>query len=172
METAESLAQYEEASRLKYAVLPDLEKELAQFQDTWILSRVHVAQIISRQTGIPVEKILKTKQDDILGLESYLNKVVFGQESALHEIAETLLTGYAGLSDETRPLGSFLLMGPTGVGKTETAKAISRYLFDSENSLVRLDLSEFSEKHSVAKLIGAPAGYIGYDEGGILTEKN
>jgi ATP-dependent Clp protease ATP-binding subunit ClpB len=171
LETAESLAQYEEASRLKYAVLPDLEKELAQFQDTWILSRVHVAQIISRQTGIPVEKILKTKQDDILGLESYLNKVVFGQESALHEIAETLLTGYAGLSDETRPLGSFLLMGPTGVGKTETAKAISRYLFDSENSLVRLDLSEFSEKHSVAKLIGAPAGYIGYDEGGILTEK-
>jgi ATP-dependent Clp protease ATP-binding subunit ClpB len=171
LESAESKAMYEEASRLKYAVLPELEKELNDFQDTWILSRIHVAQVIARQTGIPVEKILKTKQDDILELESYLSKVVFGQEEAIHEISETLLTGYAGLSDETRPLGSFLLMGPTGVGKTETAKGIARFLFDNENSLVRFDLSEFSEKHSVSKLIGSPAGYIGYDEGGILTEK-
>lgn len=171
LESAESKAMYEEASRLKYAVLPELEKELNDFQDTWILSRIHVAQVIARQTGIPVEKILKTKQDDILELESYLSKVVFGQEEAIHEISETLLTGYAGLSDETRPLGSFLLMGPTGVGKTETAKGIARFLFENENSLVRFDLSEFSEKHSVSKLIGSPAGYIGYDEGGILTEK-
>ena len=171
LESAESKAMYEEASRLKYAVLPELEKELNDFQDTWILSRIHVAQVIARQTGIPVEKILKTKQDDILELESYLSKVVFGQEEAIHEISETLLTGYAGLSDETRPLGSFLLKGPTGVGKTETAKGIARFLFNNENSLVRFDLSEFSEKHSVSKLIGSPAGYIGYDEGGILTEK-
>lgn len=171
LEAAESKAMYEEASRLKYAVLPELEKELTSFEDIWILSRIHVAQVIARQTGIPVEKILKTKQDDILELESYLKNVVFGQDEAIHEISETLLTGFAGLSDETRPLGSFLLMGPTGVGKTETAKGIARFLFDNENSLVRFDLSEFSEKHSVSKLIGSPAGYIGYEEGGILTEK-
>lgn len=171
LEQAESQANYEEASRLKYAVLPDLEKELSGFRDTWILNRQNIAQVISRQTGIPVEKILKTKQDNILELEEYLKRNVFGQEESLHEIAETLLTGYAGLSDESRPMGSFLLMGPTGVGKTETAKSIAKFLFDNENALVRFDLSEFSEKHSVSKLIGAPAGYIGYDEGGILTEK-
>jgi ATP-dependent Clp protease ATP-binding subunit ClpB len=171
LEQAESNANYEEASRLKYAVLPELQKELNQHQDTWVLGRQHIAQVIARQTGIPVEKILKTKQEDILELESALKKSVFGQDEAIHEIAETLITSYAGLSDETRPLGSFLLLGPTGVGKTETAKAIARYLFDSENAMARFDLSEFSEKHSVAKLIGAPAGYVGYDEGGILTEK-
>ncbi|MCC5815071.1 MAG: AAA family ATPase, partial [Leptospira sp.] len=171
LEQAESDANYEEASRLKYAVLPNLEKELSEFQDTWILGRVNIAQVIARQTGIPVEKILKTKQDNILELEKFLKANVYGQEDAIHEISETLLTSYAGLSDETRPMGSFLLMGPTGVGKTETAKSIAKFLFENENALVRLDLSEFSEKHSVSKLIGAPAGYIGYDEGGILTEK-
>jgi ATP-dependent Clp protease ATP-binding subunit ClpB len=126
--------------------------------------------VISRQTGIPLEKILKSKQDSILHLEEFLNKRVFGQEEAVHEIAETLLSSYAGLSDETKPLGSFLLLGPTGVGKTETAKALTQYLFDNEENIVRFDLSEFSEKHSVAKLIGAPAGYVGYEEGGVLTE--
>ncbi|WCL50592.1 ATP-dependent Clp protease ATP-binding subunit [Leptospira sp. GIMC2001] len=171
LEQAESNANYEEASRLKYAVLPELEKQLSDYQDIWILTSSHIAQVISRQSGIPVEKILKTKQDNILELENYLHKHVFGQEKAIHEISETLMTGYAGLSDETRPMGSFLLMGPTGVGKTETAKAIARFLFDNEDALIRFDLSEFSEKHSVSKLIGAPAGYIGYDEGGILTEK-
>jgi ATP-dependent Clp protease ATP-binding subunit ClpB len=171
LEQAESQANYEEASRLKYAVLPELEKDLDQFSDTWILNKQHVAQVITRQTGIPVEKILKTRQDNILELESHLKKTVFGQDEAIHELSETLLTGYAGLSDEGRPMGSFLLMGPTGVGKTETAKGVARFLFDTENALVRMDLSEFSEKHSVSKLIGAPAGYVGYDEGGILTEK-
>lgn len=171
LEQAEARADYTEASRLKYAVLPELEKELSKYSDHWVLGRQNIAQVISRQTGIPVEKILKTKQENILELENYLKSNVFGQDEAIHEISEILLTSYAGLSSENRPMGSFLLMGPTGVGKTETAKSIARFLFDNENSLVRFDLSEYSEKHSVAKLIGAPAGYVGYEEGGILTEK-
>ncbi|TGN10412.1 ATP-dependent Clp protease ATP-binding subunit [Leptospira ilyithenensis] len=170
LEAAQTRADYTEASRLKYAVLPELEKELATFQNNWILGRSHIGSVISRQTGIPVEKILKTKQENILELENHLKLAVFGQEEVLKEIAETLLTSYAGISAENRPLGSFLLKGPTGVGKTETAKALAKYLFDNESNMIRLDLSEFSEKHSVSKLIGAPAGYVGYEEGGILTE--
>jgi ATP-dependent Clp protease ATP-binding subunit ClpB len=170
LETAQRNGNYEEASKIKYMLIPQTEKELESLQHDWILGKKHIAQVISRQTGIPVEKILKSKQDSILQIEDFLNKRVFGQEEAIHEIAETLIASYAGLSDETRPLGSFLLLGPTGVGKTETAKALTQYLFDNEDNIVRLDLSEFSEKHSVAKLIGAPAGYVGYEEGGVLTE--
>lgn len=170
LENAQRNGNYEEASKIKYMIIPQTEKELESLQHEWILGKKHIAQVISRQTGIPVEKILKSKQDSILNLEDFLNKRVFGQEEAIHEIAETLIASYAGLSDETRPLGSFLLLGPTGVGKTETAKALTQYLFDNEENIVRFDLSEFSEKHSVAKLIGAPAGYVGYEEGGVLTE--
>jgi len=151
-------------------LIPQTEKELGSFQHDWVLGKKHIAEIIARQTGIPVEKILKSRQDFILNLEDFLNRRVFGQHEAIHEISETLIASYAGLSDETRPLGSFLLLGPTGVGKTETAKALTQYLFEGDEHMVRFDLSEFSEKHSVAKLIGAPAGYVGYDEGGILTE--
>ncbi len=170
LETAERNQNYEEASKIKYMLIPQTQKELESFQHDWVLGKKHIAEIISRQTGIPVEKILKSKQDAILNLEDFLNKRVFGQPEALHEIAETLIASYAGLSDETRPLGSFLLLGPTGVGKTETAKALTQYLFENEDNILRFDLSEFSEKHSVAKLIGAPAGYVGYEESGILTE--
>lgn len=170
LETAERNQNYEEASKLKYMLIPETQKELGLFQHDWVLGKKHIADIISRQTGIPVEKILKSKQDSILQLEDFLNKRVFGQKEALHEISETLVASYAGLSDESRPLGSFLLLGPTGVGKTETAKALTQYLFENEENIVRFDLSEFSEKHSVAKLIGAPAGYVGYEEGGVLTE--
>lgn len=170
LETAERNQNYEEASKIKYMLIPQTEKELSAFQHDWVLGKKHIAQVISRQTGIPLEKILKSKQDSILQLEDFLNKRVFGQKEAVHEISETLIASYAGLSDETRPLGSFLLLGPTGVGKTETAKALTQYLFDNEENIVRFDLSEFSEKHSVAKLIGAPAGYVGYEEGGVLTE--
>ena len=170
LETAERNQNYEEASKIKYMLIPQTQKELESFQHDWVLGKKHIAEIISRQTGIPVEKILKSKQDSILNLEDFLNRRVFGQHEALHEISETLIASYAGLSDETRPLGSFLLLGPTGVGKTETAKALTQYLFENEENMVRFDLSEFSEKHSVAKLIGAPAGYVGYEEGGVLTE--
>lgn len=170
LETAQRSGNYEEASKIKYMLIPQTEKELESLQHEWILGKKHIAQVISRQTGIPVEKILKSKQDSILHIEDFLNKRVFGQEEAVHEIAETLIASYAGLADESRPLGSFLLLGPTGVGKTETAKALTQYLFDNEDNIVRFDLSEFSEKHSVAKLIGAPAGYVGYEEGGVLTE--
>lgn len=170
LETAERNGNYEEASKIKYMLIPQTEKELESLSHGWVLGKKNIAEVISRQTGIPVEKILKSKQDSILHLEEFLNKRVFGQEEAIHEISETLIASYAGLSDETRPLGSFLLLGPTGVGKTETAKALTQYLFDNEENVVRFDLSEFSEKHSVAKLIGAPAGYVGYEEGGVLTE--
>lgn len=170
LEIAERNQNYEEASKIKYMMIPSTQKELEGFEHDWVLGKKHIAEVIARQTGIPVEKILKSKQDSILLLEGFLNSRVFGQGDALHEISETLIASYAGLSDESRPMGSFLLLGPTGVGKTETAKALTQYLFDNEENMIRLDLSEFSEKHSVAKLIGAPAGYVGYDEGGVLTE--
>lgn len=170
LDKAEHQGDYEEASRIKYSVIPELEKQLDSHQINWILDEAHIASVISRQTGIPVDKILRKKQDKLLELEAFLKSRVYGQDEALSEISETLLTSFAGLADPSRPMGSFLLMGPTGVGKTETAKALTEFLFDTEDSMIRIDLSEFSEKHSVAKLIGAPAGYVGYDEGGILTE--
>ncbi len=170
LENAERTQNYEEASKLKYSLIPEAEKELEGLPHDWILQGKDIAQVISRQSGIPLDKILQDKQEKILELEDYLKQHVFGQSEALKEIAETLMTSYAGLTDQTRPLGSFLLLGPTGVGKTETAKSLANFLFDSEDNMIRLDMSEYSEKHSVAKLIGAPAGYVGYDEGGILTE--
>ena len=126
-----------------------------------------MAQVISRQKGIPVEKILQSRQEHILKLKEYLEKTIFSQKGPLEEVSQTLVTAHAGLGDPNRPLGSFLLKGPSGVGKTQTAKEVCRFLFETEENFVRIDLSEFSEKHSVAKLIGAPAGYIGYDEGGV-----
>lgn len=170
LEQAQRTQDYEAASRLKYSIIPEVESKLKDSDNNWVLSTQHIANVISRQKGIPVEKILKSKQEQILELETYLKSKVYGQDSALHEIAEVLVTAHAGLSDPTRPLGSFLLKGPSGVGKTETAKSLAEFLFGSQENLVRFDLSEFSEKHSVAKLIGAPAGYVGYDEGGVLTE--
>lgn len=170
LEQAQRNQDYEKASKLKYSVIPELEQKISSAEYNWVLSTKDIAAVISRQKGIPLEKILKSKQENILGLEDFLKSKVYGQEQALHEIAEVLVTAHAGLSDPTRPLGSFLLRGPSGVGKTETAKALSEFLFGTQDNLVRFDLSEFSEKHSVAKLIGAPAGYVGYEEGGVLTE--
>lgn len=170
LEQAERKADYEEASKIKYSLMPEIQAKLNESTHDWVLGKKHIASVISRQKGIPVEKILKSKQDNILKLEEHLQSRVYGQDAALHEITQTLITSHAGLSDESRPLGSFLLKGPSGVGKTETAKALSEFLFDSERNLIRFDLSEYSEKHSVSKLIGAPAGYVGYDEGGVLTE--
>lgn len=170
LDQAQRTQDYEAASRLKYSIIPELEKQLSTLNHDWILQTKHIAEVISRQKGIPVEKILKSKQDNILELESFLKNRVYGQDEALHEISEVLITSHAGLSDQSRPLGSFLLKGPSGVGKTETAKALAKFLFDNEEHMIRFDLSEFSEKHSVSKLIGSPAGYVGYEEGGVLTE--
>lgn len=170
LEQAQRNQDYENASKLKYSIIPEIEKQLSGHSHDFILQTEHVAKVISRQKGIPVEKILKSKQENILELESHLKGRIFGQDQALHEISEVIITSHAGLSDPTRPLGSFLLKGPSGVGKTETAKALAEFLFDTEDNLLRFDLSEFSEKHSVSKLIGAPAGYVGYEEGGVLTE--
>ncbi|MFT5658678.1 MAG: ATP-dependent Clp protease ATP-binding subunit ClpB [Gammaproteobacteria bacterium] len=161
---------YEKASELQYGLIPETEAAIANCHNNWILNETNIANVISRHTGIPVEKILRSQQENILEIEDKLNSRVFGQQDSMHEISETLIAAHAGLNDETRPLASFLLKGPSGVGKTETAKAISEFLFDTEANLIRMDLSEYSEKHSVAKLIGAPAGYVGYDDGGTLTE--
>lgn len=170
LEAAQRNGNYEEASKIKYSQIPLVEKELESISHTWVLNSHHVAQVISRATGIPIEKILKSKQDNILEMEAYLKHRVFGQDEAIEEICNTLISSHAGLTDPTRPMGSFLLLGPSGVGKTETAKGITNYLFNNEKNLIRLDMSEYSEKHSVAKLIGAPAGYVGYEDGGALTE--
>lgn len=170
LEKAQKSGKYEEASQIKYSRIPELERKILDQDVAHELTREDVADVLSRHTGIPIEKILSSQQDKILKLESYLESRVFGQKQALHEISETLISSHAGLTSPNRPLGSFLLKGPSGVGKTETAKALSEFFFGNDEQLIRLDLSEYSEKHSVAKLIGAPAGYVGYDEGGILTE--
>lgn len=170
LETCQREGNFERASQIKYSLIPEIEKELEELSHHWILGRNHVAQVISRQTGVPIEKILKSKQENILQMKDYLNKRVFGQTEPIEEITGTLIASHAGLSDPSRPMGSFLLLGPSGVGKTETAKGVCEFLFGTEKNLIRLDMSEYSEKHSVAKLIGAPAGYVGYEEGGVLTE--
>jgi ATP-dependent Clp protease ATP-binding subunit ClpB len=170
LEQAERKSEWDAASKLKYSIIPELEQQLSQTSHDWTLSTPEIAMVISRQNGIPVEKILKSKQENILKLGEYLKNRVVGQEVPLEEIAAVLATAHAGLKDESRPLASFLLKGPSGVGKTETAKSLAQFLFNSEEAMIRLDMSEYSEKHSVAKLIGAPAGYIGHEDGGVLTE--
>jgi len=170
LDKAQKSGHYEEASKIKYSKIPEIEKNISELDISQELTKEDVADVLSRHTGIPVEKILSSKQERILGLENHLKSRVFGQNESLHDISETLLTSHAGLTAPNRPLGSFLLKGPSGVGKTETAKALSEFFIGTSEELIRLDLSEYSEKHSVAKLIGAPAGYVGYDEGGILTE--
>jgi len=169
-EQAKRDQQYELASKLQYSLIPETEAAIEDCHNTWELNERNVATVISRHTGIPIEKILRSKQEAILEIEDQINARVFGQEYAIHEISEALIAAHAGLNDESKPMASFLLKGPSGVGKTETAKAISHFLFNTEANFVRMDLSEFSEKHSVAKLIGAPAGYVGYEDGGVLTE--
>lgn len=167
---AEADGEYEVASKLKYADIPEIERQLKQHEISWKLLRSNIGQVVARSTGVPVERVLRTQQENLLELEPYLLSRVLGQNEAIQEISDTLIAAHAGLSDQSRPLGSFLLLGPSGVGKTETAKALSNFLFGTEKHLVRIDLSEYSEKHSVAKLIGAPPGYVGYEKGGILTE--
>jgi ATP-dependent Clp protease ATP-binding subunit ClpB len=130
----------------------------------------HIAQVVSRWTGVPVDKMLEGEKEKLLRMEDELAKRVVGQREAVHAVATAVRRARAGLQDPNRPIGSFMFLGPTGVGKTELTKALAEYLFDDETALIRIDMSEYMEKHSVARLIGAPPGYVGYDEGGALTE--
>ena len=130
----------------------------------------HIAQVVSRWTGIPVDKMLEGERDKLLRMEDELARRVVGQSEAVHAVSTAVRRARAGLQDPNRPIGSFLFLGPTGVGKTELTKALANFLFDDETAMVRIDMSEFMEKHSVARMIGAPPGYVGYEEGGVLTE--
>ena len=163
------------AGELSYGVIPDLEKRLGESDDSDLMVEEavrpeQIASVVERWTGVPVAKMLEGERDKLLRMEDGLHKRVIGQNTAVKAVANAVRRARAGLNDEGRPLGSFLFLGPTGVGKTELTKAVAEFLFDDDNAMVRLDMSEFMEKHSVSRLIGAPPGYVGYDEGGVLTE--
>ncbi|HEC28862.1 MAG TPA: ATP-dependent chaperone ClpB [Gammaproteobacteria bacterium] len=179
METARRAGDLARMSELQYGQIPDLEKSLemagqAEKQEMQLLrNRVteeEVAEVVSRWTGIPVSKMLEGEREKLLQMETELSKRVVGQDEAVKAVSDAIRRSRAGLSDPDRPNGSFLFLGPTGVGKTELTKALAAFLFDTEEAIVRIDMSEFMEKHSVARLIGAPPGYVGYEEGGYLTE--
>jgi ATP-dependent Clp protease ATP-binding subunit ClpB len=164
------------AGELSYGVIPELERKLAEAEtaeDLMVEDAVRpeqIAQVVERWTGIPTSKMLEGERDKLLRMEEELGRRVIGQKIAVRAVANAVRRSRAGLNDEDRPLGSFLFLGPTGVGKTELTKAVAEYLFDDDSAMVRIDMSEFMEKHAVSRLIGAPPGYVGYDEGGVLTE--
>ncbi|MBM1815946.1 ATP-dependent chaperone ClpB [Pseudosulfitobacter pseudonitzschiae] len=165
------------AGELSYGVIPQLERQLETLDATEADARTadtvrpeQIASVVERWTGIPTSRMLEGERDKLLRMEEQLHSRVVGQDSAVKAVANAVRRARAGLNDENRPLGSFLFLGPTGVGKTELTKAVANFMFDDDNAMVRLDMSEFMEKHSVARLIGAPPGYVGYDEGGVLTE--
>ncbi|WP_370275773.1 ATP-dependent chaperone ClpB [Roseovarius indicus] len=166
------------AGELSYGVIPQLEKQLTEAEqaeeDGMMVEEAvrpeQIAQVVERWTGIPTAKMLEGEREKLLGMEDNLHKRVIGQDSAVRAVANAVRRARAGLNDENRPLGSFLFLGPTGVGKTELTKAVAEFLFDDDSAMVRIDMSEFMEKHAVARLIGAPPGYVGYEEGGVLTE--
>jgi ATP-dependent Clp protease ATP-binding subunit ClpB len=168
---------YEKVGELQYDLIPKLEAKLAEGEaheeHTMVEEAVtpeHIAAIVSRWTGIPVDKMLQGERDKLLQMEDNLRKRVIGQEEALSAVSNAVRRARSGLQDASRPIGSFLFLGPTGVGKTELTKALAEFMFDDESALIRIDMSEYMEKHAVARLIGAPPGYVGYDEGGALTE--
>jgi ATP-dependent Clp protease ATP-binding subunit ClpB len=166
-------------SELQYGRIPELEKQLAsaaeveQGENRLLRNKVtdeEIAEIVSKWTGIPVSRMLEGEREKLLRMEEAIEKRVVGQAEAVRAVSDAIRRSRAGLSDPGRPIGSFLFLGPTGVGKTELCKALTAFLFDTEEAMVRIDMSEFMEKHSVARLIGAPPGYVGYEEGGYLTE--
>ncbi|MEK9672417.1 MAG: ATP-dependent chaperone ClpB [Rhodospirillaceae bacterium] len=168
---------YEKAGELQYDLIPRLQEKIRQAEEAdgsavveEAVTEEHIAQVVSRWTGIPVEKMLEGERDKLLRMEEGLGKRVIGQAEALAAVSNAVRRARAGLQDANRPIGSFLFLGPTGVGKTELTKALAEFLFDDEQAMVRIDMSEYMEKHAVARLIGAPPGYVGYDEGGVLTE--
>src|SRR5207302_7586146 len=178
---------WQETSELQYGRVPELEKQLTAAETAnaplgegagggrpkLLRTQVgaeEIAEVVSRSTGIPVSKMMQGERDKLLQMEDALHKRVVGQDEAVRLVSDAIRRSRSGLSDPNRPYGSFLFLGPTGVGKTELCKALAEFLFDSEQHLIRIDMSEFMEMHSVARLIGAPPGYVGYEEGGYLTE--
>ena len=174
---AQRRGEYQSAGELTYGIIPELEKKLAETEgksgDVLVAEAVTpdmVAGVVSRWTGVPVDKMLEGERDKLLRMEDVIGARVIGQPEAVHAVATAVRRARAGLQDPNRPIGSFMFLGPTGVGKTELTKALASFLFDDETAMVRIDMSEYMEKHSVARLIGAPPGYVGYEEGGALTE--
>lgn len=178
LSAAQRVGDYAKMSEIQYGRIPELEKRLSvaskmEVETKLLRSKVtdeEIAEVVSRWTGIPVSKMLEGEKEKLIQMEKLLSKRVIGQEEALRAVANAVRRSRAGLADQNRPVGSFLFLGPTGVGKTEVCRALAEFLFDTENAMVRIDMSEFMEKHSVARLIGAPPGYVGYEEGGYLTE--
>src|SRR6202042_1901194 len=175
---AQRRGEFQRAGELAYGRIPELEKRLTDIEAKENAGEMmeeavtanHIAQVVSRWTGVPVDKMLEGEKDKLLKMEASLGQRVVGQAEAVHAVATAVRRSRAGLQDPNRPMGSFMFLGPTGVGKTELTKALAEYLFNDETAMVRLDMSEYMEKHSVSRLIGAPPGYVGYDEGGALTE--
>ncbi len=180
IEAAQRVGDYERAAKLKYSRLPELQKKLEAAQSSEgkqkhtllrdTVTEEEIARVVARWTGIPLSKLMEGEREKILHLDDILHKRVIGQDEAVTKVTEAILRSRAGIADPGRPIGSFLFLGPTGVGKTELAKALAESLFDDEHNLVRIDMTEYMEKFSVSRLIGAPPGYVGYDEGGQLTE--
>lgn len=182
MELAERQYNLDRLAELKYSRLPDLERSLREEEERLLGKRQHgmllkeevdeedIARVVSRWTGIPVSKLLEGEKEKLVHLDEELHKRVVGQEEAVRAVADAVLRARAGIKDPNRPIGSFIFLGPTGVGKTELARALAQVLFDDERNMIRLDMSEYMEKHTVARLVGAPPGYVGYEEGGQLTE--
>ncbi|KUJ73792.1 ATP-dependent chaperone ClpB [Ruegeria marisrubri] len=178
LEIAKREGNLAKAGELSYGIIPELEKKLAEAEaaeETGMMVEEavrpeQIAAVVERWTGIPTSKMLEGEREKLLRMEDELHRRVIGQDTAVQAVANAVRRARAGLNDENRPLGSFLFLGPTGVGKTELTKAVAEFLFDDEHAMVRIDMSEFMEKHAVARLIGAPPGYVGYDEGGVLTE--
>jgi ATP-dependent Clp protease ATP-binding subunit ClpB len=175
--TAQRRGEYQRAGELTYSVIPALEKRLKALEEKGgdglmeeAVTPDHVAQVVSRWTGVPVDRMLEGERDKLLRMEETIGRRVIGQEEAVRAVSTAVRRARAGLQDPNRPIGSFMFLGPTGVGKTELTKALAAFLFDDESAMVRIDMSEYMEKHSVARLIGAPPGYVGYEEGGALTE--
>ena len=178
LEKSENNYDLETAARLRHGVIPSLEKELKELNnanENRLLSNVvnseSIASVISRWTSIPIAKLVSSEKDKLLSLEDNLRKQVMGQDNALHLVSNAIIRSRSGIKDPNRPIGSFIFLGPTGVGKTEVAKALAEELFDDEKHMIRIDMSEYMEKFSVSRLIGSPPGYVGYEEGGELTEK-